>query len=65
MTATVKSPEKSPERATINIPPKSSVKLGRMVLKMRAEGHACYKQNLLAGMIDYFDTHPELLKEIV
>ncbi len=52
------------EYMTINLPTRASVKLSRLVLKVRATGVSCFKQRLAEAMIDYFGEHPALLKDL-
>lgn len=52
-------------RAVVNISPQARLKLSKMVLVVRATGVACFQQELLGAMIEYFDKRRTLLKEVV
>lgn len=52
-------------RATINLSPKSSLKLSKMAVRLSTVTRKVSKQRLLDGMVEYFDKSPEELKKLV
>lgn len=50
---------------TMNIPPKTSVQLSKLVVRMRSKGFEVYKNGLVEAMVAHFDRNPEQLVELL
>lgn len=49
----------------MNIPPKTSVQLSKLVVRMRSKGFEVYKNGLVEAMVAHFDRNPEQLVELL